>query len=167
MVVAIRRACDRPYSSSRRYSAAQGQAGGFVGLAIAAIAVTGRVKVQRAFDVVADEADPRVPEAQEVLGGEPSARDVVHDDPVSLAEPGVVGVDEDDRNLRAPQALDVVVGRRQRHDEDAIDLATVREPLEALGPLLGRRHVVDDQVVRPSPRERAPPRRGARRRTVA
>ena len=57
-----------------------------------------------------------------------------------------MGVDEDDRHIGSLEPKHILVGRRQRHDEEAICPLAQREGQEVLVPLLDRLDVVDDEV---------------------
>ena len=86
-----------------------------------------------------------MPQVQEMARSEGPASDIVADDTGRLLDGRSVHVDEDDRDRRRTQHHDRV-GRRQRHDQQAVRPVRPGEVTQVALPLLDRLDVVDDKV---------------------
>ena len=123
----------------------RGDAGGSEGAPISLEAVPARREPEGVGECVAHESDPPVAEADQVFRGELTTGDVVAQDSRKVG--GVLArVDEDDRHVGLLEAEDILVGRRQRHDEQAVGSLPERQALEVVVALLDRLDVVDDEV---------------------
>ena len=122
------------------------EAGVGQGSRVAGEAIAAGCEPEGVGELVADEADPAVPEPEQVLSRKPAAALVVTEDP---REPGrvLVRVDEDDRDVSPLEPSDHVLGRRrQGDDEQAVGPLAKGKGLEVLVALLDRLDVVDDEI---------------------
>src|SRR5437763_304199 len=108
-------------------------------------AVAARREAERVGRLVAEIADPPVPELDQVRSRELAAVDVVDHD---AGDRRMRGIDEDARQPRGLQPLDLVVGWDERdHQEPVGAVAAVEELERVLAPLL-RFDVEQHEVVR-------------------
>ena len=103
------------------------------------------MEVEVELAVAADVRDARVPEADEVLGGEARDGDVVDGERAHARDRSA---DADERLAELVQSGDLVLGEFERHGDDGVDALAEQEVLEharALAPVA--RQVVEREVV--------------------